>query len=67
MIQKATMADAAAISDLVNSYASRGLMLSKSEYDVYKNILSFIVFKEGEITNKLLGGYPKEQILSLLA
>ncbi|MCL1798317.1 MAG: thioredoxin [Eggerthellaceae bacterium] len=31
------------------------------------SVPTFIVFKEGEITNKLLGGYPKEQILSLLA
>jgi len=52
MIRNATMEDAEAILALVNENASRGLMLSKTPYGVYKNIQSFTVFED---EGKLIG------------
>jgi len=50
MIRRATVSDADAILGLVNSNAEKGLMLKRSPYDVYKNIMSFFVFeRDGKI------------------
>jgi amino-acid N-acetyltransferase len=43
IIRPAVVADAAAIADLINTYASRGEMLPKSRYQVYQHIRSFVV------------------------
>lgn len=44
MIRKAALRDAPDILRLVNDNARRGLMLAKSPYDIYRNILEFIVY-----------------------
>ena len=45
-IRRATMLDSSAIMDLVNFYASQGLMLQKCPYDIYRNIQSFFVYED---------------------
>ena len=52
MIRNATMKDAESILKLVNENASKGLMLSKSPYAVYKDIQAYIVYEE---EGKILG------------
>lgn len=52
MIRNATMKDAQSILKLVNENASKGLMLSKSPYAVYKDIQAYIVYEE---EGKILG------------
>ena len=50
VIRKATLADAPAISDLVNHYAQRGLMLPKSLVQVFESLREFVVAVEEEGT-----------------
>lgn len=45
VIRPATLQDTDAILSLVNNNAKQGLMLMKSPLDVYKNILSFVVYE----------------------
>ena len=52
MIRNATMKDAESILKLVNENASKGLMLSKSPYAVYKDIQAYVVYEEN---GKILG------------
>ncbi|MFN8607270.1 MAG: N-acetyltransferase [Vulcanimicrobiota bacterium] len=42
-IRKAQLRDVPAIAELVNKYASEGLMLSKRQVDLYENIREFVV------------------------
>jgi amino-acid N-acetyltransferase len=42
-IRRATIADAPAIGALVNQYAARGLMLPKSQVQVYESLREFVV------------------------
>ena len=46
MIDRATISDTAEIVGLVNKNAQIGLMLGKSPYDIYRNVLSFFVFRK---------------------
>ena len=48
MIRKAALKDTSDILRLVNGHARQGLMLAKSPYDVYRNILGFIVYVDDE-------------------
>ena len=52
MIRNATMKDAESILNLVNENASKGLMLGKSPYAVYKDIQAYVVYEE---EGKILG------------
>lgn len=52
MIRPAKMKDAAQILELVNGYATEGLMLPKAPYDVYRNIQNFFVVEKDE---KIIG------------
>jgi len=47
MIRPATISDAAAIRELVNGYAERGLMLHRSLESIYESIRDFLVCKDG--------------------
>ena len=50
MIRPATISDAAAIRDLVNGYAERGLMLHRSLESIYESIRDFLVWDDaGEV------------------
>jgi amino-acid N-acetyltransferase len=51
-IRPAVVADAIAIANLVNYYASMGEMLPKSRYQVYQHIGGFVV---AEIDNQVVG------------
>jgi amino-acid N-acetyltransferase len=42
-IRKATLADAPAIGELVNRFSARGLMLPKSQVQVYESLREFVV------------------------
>ncbi|HOV12794.1 MAG TPA: N-acetyltransferase [Spirochaetota bacterium] len=52
MIRDATVNDADQIVDLVNNFAKRGLMLSKTPYKVYSTIQNFFVI---EVDGKIIG------------
>lgn len=45
-IRQAKLSDTDAILRLINNNARQGLMLMKSPLDVYKNILSFVVYEQ---------------------
>lgn len=49
-IRSAVIRDAIAISNLINNYAEKGLMLTKSRYQVYQHLQGFIVAEvDGDI------------------
>lgn len=49
-IRRATIADAPAIGALVNQYAARGMMLPKSQVQVYESLREFVVAVDEEGT-----------------
>ena len=48
VIRGATVKDVPAMAQIVNGYASRGLMLPKSQYDLYQGIRDFVVATCGD-------------------
>jgi amino-acid N-acetyltransferase len=48
IIRRATLADAPAITELVNRYAARGLMLPKSLVQVFESLREFVVAVDGD-------------------
>ena len=49
MIRPACLSDSDSILQLVNTYATDGLMLRKSPFDVYRHIQSFFVYEEADV------------------
>ena len=47
-VEKAGVADARAIHDLVNAYAQRGDMLARTMGEVFENLRDFFVIREGD-------------------
>ncbi len=47
-VEKAGVADAQAIHDLVNAYAQRGDMLARTMGEVFENLRDFFVIREGD-------------------
>ena len=46
-IRKATMRDIPALLDLINGYASKGIMLPRTEFEMAENIRDFTVLDDG--------------------
>lgn len=49
-IRKALLADIAALLELINAYAARGIMLPRTEFEMAENIRDFVVaFEDGRL------------------
>lgn len=47
VIRRAVVSDVPTMAQIINGYASRGLMLPKSQYDLYQGIRRFVVVTSG--------------------